>query len=123
MTYILNPDGSYMNENEILGNFIASSSISMDAQTVAILRNDFKPTSEMDHYEAVSCALLFSEMGRWMRNSYGLWAEDNPHVVLNPEPNNQNIIDHPLFPDNFSGRILDRFIAHVKSLPFSLDQA
>lgn len=122
MTYILNKDGSYMNEDEILANMIANSSLSFDQETIAIIRNDFKPLPDMDNYHAIGCVFMFSEFGRWLRNSYGLWAADNPHTLLNPEPNDQNIIDHPLFPDNFSGRIMDRFITHLKQMPFQLDQ-
>jgi hypothetical protein len=45
-------------------------------------------------------------VGMMMRNYYGLWHKENPFVYLNPPPNADGIIDHPMFPDNISGRII-----------------
>jgi hypothetical protein len=46
-------------------------------------------------------------VGRSIRNDYGLWDERNPHVVLDPPPN-EGVIDHPDYPDQMSHRIIER---------------
>lgn len=46
--------------------------------------------------------------GMSIRNYYGLWDKKNPYTLINPPPNAEGIIDHPLHPDNLSGRIIDR---------------
>lgn len=44
--------------------------------------------------------------GMHIRNNYRLWDTDNPHTKADAGPNDEGIIDDPLFPDQVSGRIL-----------------
>jgi hypothetical protein len=46
--------------------------------------------------------------GRAIRNEYYLWEEDNPYTVIDVEPNEEGLIDHPLFPDQVSHRIMTK---------------
>ena len=47
-----------------------------------------------------------SSMGMHIRNNYLLWDITNPYTVINPEPNEKGIIDHPKYPDQVSMQIL-----------------
>lgn len=85
-----------------------------DDETKEGILNDFHAPPGSDRYKAFGYAFMRGEFGRWIRNSYGLWRADNPHVEVNPPPNAQNIIDHPLFPDNYSGMIIERFVEAFK---------
>jgi len=49
---------------------------------------------------------LHHTVGQAIRNRFGLWDPDNPHVVLDPEPNGEGVVDHPNFPDQASHRIM-----------------
>jgi hypothetical protein len=44
--------------------------------------------------------------GQWLRNNYGLWAPDNPHVVHTDG-------HHDNFPDQISQRIIERLWTHL----------
>lgn len=49
---------------------------------------------------------LHETVGDSIRKRFGLWDEDNPHVVQNPTPNSEGVIDHPNYPDQASHRIM-----------------
>jgi hypothetical protein len=59
-------------------------------------------------------------VGRSIRNDYGLWDQRNPHVVLDPSPNGEGLIDHPNYPDQMSHRIIERVWkeVHTSVAPF-----
>jgi hypothetical protein len=44
--------------------------------------------------------------GRDIRNEFYMWRPDNPHSVVDAEPNAQGVIDHPKFPDQRSHEVL-----------------
>ena len=111
-----NLDGSYMNEDQILADL---SNRITDPETLDVIRSNFTPKPNADQAEAFSVVYAATELGRWNRNSYGLWREDNPYTLVNPEPNEDGIIDHPLHPDNLSGRIIDRFVAQSQNDPLT----
>jgi hypothetical protein len=111
--YNLNPDGSFMNADQIFEHFI-SDKVEKSSETKEMLATDFEPPKEASREEDMSYLFGKQQFGRWLRNSYGLWAKDNPYTVLNPKPNSQGIIDDPLFPDNYSGVIVNRITEYYK---------
>jgi hypothetical protein len=58
-------------------------------------------------------------VGTGIRNTYGLWERDNPYTVINPEPNEEGVIDDPRFPDQVSHDVLVRLWHHVHGIPYS----
>ena len=131
MNYILNADGSFMTVDQIIADLLSQP---FDEVVTAAILNDFKPPPIENHaahmahcdlepYEGIckygddaNCPALIDEnmrtlhhhfaqesLLRWIRNSYGLWSKANPHVVLDPA------LDDPLFPDNLSAMIYERF--------------
>ena len=111
MNYILNPDGSFMSAHEIVADLLSKT---YPEDTMQAFLSDFKPPQGCDRDEAIAYVFFHQSFGRFIRNTYGLWNDKNPHIVLNPAPNAKGIIDHPLFPDNYSGDIMDKFIARLK---------
>ena len=117
---IRNSDGSYMNEDEIVQDIIDALKGNPGSELEGLLKSGFKtepsefdlttpPFSNfLDTYAKIS-------FGRYLRNTYGLWQEDNPHVCINPDPNADGIIDHPRHPDNLSGTIIDRLIEYYRN--------
>jgi len=53
--------------------------------------------------------LLHHNFGRWIRNSYGLWLEQNPLIQVNAEPDS---LQHP---DNLSFDIIEKVYARLTS--------
>lgn len=110
-------DGSYMTEDQILADLPKRIT---DPADLALIRNNFE--ADPSEPSAIMCeeiginlgGYVASSLGRWMRNSYGMWHPENPHIVLNPAPNAEGIIDHPRFPDNLSGEIIKRFVASLQ---------
>lgn len=100
-----------MSADEIVADLLTKE---FDKETTRALLDDFVPPPDADRITAICFHFAHSEFSRWIRNAYGLWDESNPHVLVNAPPNSEGIIDHPLFPDNFSGMIEDRFIAAFK---------
>lgn len=47
-------------------------------------------------------------VGMRIRNMYHLWHPENPNTIVNPKPNSRGIVDHPLFPDQVSQRIIEK---------------
>lgn len=86
----------------------------MDREEIDMLINDFQPPENADDNEKIIYSFARYNSGRIIRNRYGLWDKNNPYVILDPKPNVNGIIDHPLFPDNYSGEILEKFITKLK---------
>jgi hypothetical protein len=107
-----NPDGSYMDNKQILADMIANR---LTDDVRELLKNKFA-AKESDQ-EAIKAtgfdpnAFSRWELGRWIRNSYGLWNEDNPHT-MSPWVDNGSTPDSVFHPDNFSGAIIDRLEDH-----------
>lgn len=112
MDYILNLDGSFMSSDQIVADLLSRK---FDEESANLILSGFDPMTGTDKTERMYIAFARDNFGRQIRNSYGLWNEMNPHVVQNPEPNERGIVDHPLFPDNLSGAIMDRFIEQFKT--------
>ncbi len=109
---IKNPDGSYMDEKQILEHLKENTK---DKETIRIIANDFKPSEDSTPEDKWTYAFGRDSFGRHIRNNYGLWREDNLHTVNDPPPNKDGIIDHPNHPDNFSGRIIERLTKYFKN--------
>jgi hypothetical protein len=105
-----NPDGTYLSEDQILADLPNRVT---DAETLALIKSNFTPSPEhrLEAIQAIHDQIAFS---RWIRNSYGLWREDNPYTLTNPPANEEGIIYHPMHPDNLSGRIVDRFVISLQ---------
>lgn len=113
-----NPDDGFMDRDQILHHLFTTGVI--DPASRDLIRNNFEhpPGDEADAARAFGLnigAFERDSFGRWIRNSYGLWDPQNPHVVRDPEPNPDGVIDHPLFPDNFSGSIIDDFVSLLRA--------
>lgn len=87
-------DGTYLSEREIIDELVDD--IKQEPGVLAIWRAWPRDALIMAHHS----------MGQAIRNRFGLWAEDNPHVVLDPEPNADGVVDHPNHPDQASFRII-----------------
>lgn len=88
-------DGSFLSEREIIQEFFEDISTG--------------PPEVLERWLSFPRNAIISlhmTVGTSVRNRFGLWDPDNPHVVLNPPPNAEGIIDHPNFPDQMSHRIL-----------------
>lgn len=101
--------GSFLSEDEIVVDLLQK--ILADPETIKMWRDPASWVMPPMHEGAPPASenagrLMFMHMS--IRNHYGLWRNDNPYVILNPEPTAEGIIDHPQFPDNLSGRIVDR---------------
>jgi hypothetical protein len=110
--YNLNADGSFMTEDQIVEDILEKR---IDDDVRRILKDNFNPplTEDEKLLGFNPYAFAQSSFGRWIRNSYGLWSMDNPHVVLNPSPNKIGVVDHPMFPDNLAGRIIDKLVQRL----------
>ena len=58
--------------------------------------------------------LVFADRG--IRNYYGLWHANNPHIEAEDVEITDGVITDPRHPDNFSGRVVDRVKAELKRL-------
>lgn len=45
--------------------------------------------------------------GMWIRNHYKLWNPLNPYTIIDPQPNEDDILDHPQYPDTVAMRIIE----------------
>ncbi|QIG71664.1 hypothetical protein EVB94_193 [Rhizobium phage RHph_TM40] len=116
MILFMHEDGSYYSSEEIFQDIHTNIDTSDEGSfLLKYLERGFEPPADATSETKYEYHLAKIGFGRWIRNSYGLWQEDNPHVILNPSPNDEGIIDHPLFPDNLSGTIIDRLIQHYQS--------
>jgi hypothetical protein len=104
--------GRFLSEDEIVEDLVAK----IVADEVAMQRwtdpvswkfpcinpalNDFK--EEPEHS---GCMLWIS---REIRNYYGLWDPENPYTKIDDCLIEDGVITDPLFPDNLSGRVVDR---------------
>jgi hypothetical protein len=115
--YNRNPDGSFMSSSEIVEDIVTKDRL--DEETVRILSFNFNPP--LTNEEKLQIAETYfdpnvftrSQLGRWIRNSYGLWAEDNPHTTLKWDQKRhvRDGVDHsPYHPDNYSDAIIDRLV-------------
>lgn len=103
MTGIRNSDGSYMNPTQIIA--------------------DMLTRSEMPYSLSWFSTCTYREMQeflRWIRNSYGMWEQENPYVVINDPANNfEGVRHHELFPDNLSEHISRQYYRRLQELQFS----
>lgn len=83
---LMNPDGTYMTEAQIMADL--PSRIDPDG---------FATFLKMPTDELIWC---HHGLGQWIRNSYGLWHEWNPYVILQDA-------QHDNFPDQISQRIIE----------------
>lgn len=99
-------DGEFLSEREIIDELVED----IGAEPAAYAAWKAAPRDQI--------IFLHHTVGQAVRNRFGLWDPDNPHVVLDPEPNAEGIIDHPNFPDQASHRIMlavwDRINAEKK---------
>lgn len=95
---IRNPDGSYMDEDQIVDHIVrVSGTPEIKKQLCSFSKKE-------------DLIRLHNGLGRYIRNSYGLWMEDNPltragNMYVNPET---GIADHPFHADQCSMRIIER---------------
>jgi hypothetical protein len=91
--YIKNPDGSYMSNEEVAQHVYSTLS---NESYLAVLKMPKKEDMIELHFYA----------GMGIRNNYGMWREDNPHSIVNPEPNAEGLLDDPNHPDQRSHEVL-----------------
>jgi hypothetical protein len=61
-------------------------------------------------------ARLHMHYGLWLRNTYNLWHQENPHTMLGYAPELRDGADcNPRHPDNMSGRIIEKLYQRVKA--------
>jgi len=87
--YNKNPDGSFMDEDQIVKD-LPTQLMEVDLHALRNMKED-------------DLILLHHGLGRWIRNSYGLWAKDYPYI-----PAGSNT-------DDFSFEIIKKF--HASILP------
>lgn len=112
MTDIRNADGSYMSEDQILVHLHTNTT---DKSTIDWLKRKMAPESGESEFFNNYQRGAFS---RFIRNSYGMWHVDNPHVAVNDPVNNfEGVITDPRFPDNLSATIVDRLVGMLQEPP------
>jgi hypothetical protein len=93
----LNPDGTYLSPLQIVRALLDNG---MGEGAAALLYDEAPTMRDM--------ILFHHGTGRWVRNRFGLWRPDNPHTQLDPPPSDlTGLVDHPRFPDNLSGAIME----------------
>lgn len=115
--------GTYLTEDEIVADILANikkhdaAAMWLDpaAWRMPSFGPDYSPIPAEEGRD-IRGALLF--VGRDIRNWYGLWHPDCPITVLGGDELEitDDIITDPRFPDNLSGRIMDRVRAILKEL-------
>lgn len=60
-------------------------------------------------------SLLHHTYGMDIRNTYGLWDFENPHVALRPPKMENGVVTDPKFPDNMSQRIIEKIYFQMHS--------
>lgn len=107
-----------MNADEIIADIVLNRL--SDSDTVKLVQDGFQPeVTEEDRLQVIKtgfnpAAYAKVAFGRWIRNSYGLWAEDNPHTLAHPQMTEDP--DCPYHPDNLSGDILEEVIRRVRNI-------
>lgn len=105
--------GTYLSEDEIVVDMLAR--IKSDPDGVKIWNDPASwklPYDERGRFAETAPehagSLMF--VGMTVRNWYGLWKDECPHTITNgPDLEiTDGIITDPRFPDNLSGRIIDR---------------
>lgn len=72
----------------------------LDKDSIKAIKEDALTAEDMVRYH--------HSVGRSIRNRFLLWDENNPYTKVDCLPNNQGVIDDPLFPDQVSHEILKR---------------
>lgn len=86
----------YLSPDEIHNDILLSK---LDEQTKRALR-------DLPQTDLIMCHHTF---GRWIRNFYRLWEQDNPYTMLHHQPDLQNGVDHSVtHPDYVSQKIIER---------------
>jgi len=88
--YNKNPDGSYMNKEQIVEDLPAKMS-----------KEDLMKVTNMIPDDLI---MLHHGLGTWIRNSYGLWTEDYPHI-----PTGSNA-------DDFSFEVIQEFHRDIQPI-------
>jgi hypothetical protein len=106
-----NADGSYMDANEIVRDILHNR---LEEDSKNLLKNKFIEQDpemlEMSKETGLDTGVFAKmEFGRWIRNSYGLWNEDNPYTMVKWTEYGQTP-DSMFHPDNFSHEIIERLI-------------
>lgn len=121
--YIKNSDGTWMDADEIFNDLIQHR-ITDDRTKEIIAKNfNFDLLATAEEREMVKETGLnpygfhYQQFGMWIRNSYGLWAEENPHTNHDRETG----ADDPRHPDNYSAAIIDRLTKHFSKEPSPKD--
>lgn len=103
--YILNGDGSLMDEDQIFED----------------LKRGVAPETQRAWAQGGIDPLDLIPFGRWIRNSCGLWLDENPHTTIkwaveraDPENTKHGFDASPSHPDNYSGRVINRFAAWLR---------
>jgi hypothetical protein len=87
MSFILNPDGSFMSEDQIADDIVGHQ---LDAEArKQLLAPDFSPIDA--HFG----------LGLWIRNSYGLWDESYPRALFDD-------------PDEISQRVIEKVVGRLR---------
>lgn len=113
----LNADGTYMDESQILADLPRR--VTDDAD-LALMRRNFVARLDADMTRKARSlgmdvgATVRSQFGRWIRNSYGMWHESNPHW-MEGRPSADGVMRDTRHPDNASGRIIEAFVAQLQS--------
>lgn len=102
--YNLNPDGTFMMLEEIVEDVIKNR---LDGETKELIRS-----GNMDGFTR------HMGLGRWIRNTYGLWSKEHPIYALWEEERATYLKDgtdsSPHHPDNYSGKIIDAIEARLQ---------
>lgn len=103
-SYNRSPDGSFMDFDEIVSDVIA---------------NRLSDDSKAQIVEGLDGFTRHHQFGQWIRNAYGLWAEDNPLRALwdaeRPAYCGDGCDASPHHPDNYSARIVDAIEAKLRA--------
>lgn len=106
--------GRHMSEVEIIADLVAKIKVDGAAIKAWSSKDSFylpyQMTKADDGTEPEPHAGSLMFVGMSIRNWYGLWDTDNPYTKNNEKDMlvENNIVTDPLFPDNLSGRIIDR---------------
>lgn len=97
---IVNPDGSWMTEDEIVEDILS------------VMTPEDRRTWESIAYEDLITAHFTTGMA--IRNQYGLWKPDNPTPSA---PYSEYPGDHEMHPDQISMRVIQKVWTRVRSNP------
>ena len=112
---VKNADGSFMSEPQMVNYMI---SLLQDEKSMMIIASNFyfdpyqtEESKQMSLHTVLNMRAYYkTTFGRQIRNTFGLWHRQNPYVFLDAEPNEENIIDHPLHPDQVSARVIAELV-------------